>query len=1217
MTETIRLPARCEDLELASKLNQGLRAGTLRADWSQVTEASSAFLRTVVAGLELDRDADALGADTMSDALAARLVAAFEGALEDEGADDMAESLAAREAIVRALEADLIGPFQESGEETLPLPPSRWYLTGFLAPEDARDTGDAEDEEEETTLDDAPEASASDGKEAKQRRRFPASIGMSVILPAGTGTGDAVQARVRYGKYQREEVADGTTATGRPKKKGIWHREGVESAWTTVALDAPGLTTRGVPVEGAEGLWLVGQVEPVEAPGLPEGARALALFVVNRLPPEERGKRDQAFVFQVELALRYEGGLVARPDRRGEGSGEVDDAIADVQFRDKAEYAVGHGVAVDAPTTRQDSVTEVRTCWLPRYEVQRVKPRAAPEGSTVAMEELAELQAAEVEERLGPIAEAYGAWIGTQAARTDGLESQERQDTRDQLMAQARRAQKRVESGIARLASDADLLQAFRWTNRVMAQAARKRMPQLYEDGRVPQWRLFQLAFLLLNVDALADPEHPDREEVELIFFPTGGGKTEAYLGVIAMTLLLRRMRGQARADGGLGVAVILRYTLRLLTLDQLGRAATLICGLELLRREQPERLGAQRFAVGLWVGLSATANTLGALKGQVLDFRKSSSKNPESPFPLPECPWCGTAVGKKSFVLRPDIKKVESVHVGCLGRDCEFSFRRSPLGLPVLFVDEQIYAELPAFIVGTVDKFAMLPWRGETGKLFGRVRGKNETRTPTEDGGEEVATQFVGAADGKAKGALLPDGLLPPELIVQDELHLISGPLGTMVGLYETAIDFLCEQSVGEGGARRRPKILASTATVRRASEQIRALFARDQVNVFPPPGIDDGESFFAERDTTSPGRLYVGVAASARSMKAVLARTYTTALTAAQKQYLQRGAAADPYMTLAGYFNSLRVLGGMRRLVEDDVRGRSGRAHEKVPEGLQHIHVAAREIQAEPVELTSRETTGRIKEAKDRLNRSHSHPKHVDVVLASNMISVGVDIDRLGLMVVAGQPKATAEYIQASSRVGRRYPGLVLTCFNVSKPRDRSHYERFAAYHASFYRFVEATSLTPFSTRAIERGLVGTLFAMTRLGEEALTPAIGARFIEAHRDAAERAIEVITDRVRKHTRTLDTDGEERLVAALRKRASKLIDIWVKLVHGNAERCYSQFEKGKGLGRPLLTMPLEKIEHGEVHLERELVAPTSMRDVEPEVHLWVERANRIEGMDA
>jgi hypothetical protein len=324
---------------------------------------------------------------------------------------------------------------------------------------------------------------------------------------------------------------------------------------------------------------------------------------------------------------------------------------------------------------------------------------------------------------------------------------------------------------------------------------------------------------------------------------------------------------------------------------------------------------------------------------------------------------------------------------------------------------------------------------------------------------------------DAPKNATKLPDGLLPPELIIQDELHLISGPLGTMVGLYEAAIDYLCEKQVD--GVARVPKVVCSTATVRRAKEQIRALFGRDMA-LFPPRGIDQGDNFFAApaslKDKT--GRLYVGVGAPGRALRAVSVRTYATLLAAAQKTFDPNGdprQPGDPYMTLVGYFNSLRELGGMRRLVEDEVRNRIAQfAEEKRPHDYpgEHPWAASRRLR-EPAELTSRETTERVKQTKARLAARHvsEDEKPVDVVLASSMISVGLDVDRLGLMVVTGQPKTTSEYIQATSRVGRAYPGLVVTCLHLMRPRDRSHYERFHAYHASFYREVEATSVTPYS--------------------------------------------------------------------------------------------------------------------------------------------------------
>jgi hypothetical protein len=477
---------------------------------------------------------------------------------------------------------------------------------------------------------------------------------------------------------------------------------------------------------------------------------------------------------------------------------------------------------------------------------------------------------------------------------------------------------------------------------------------------------------------------------------------------------------------------------------------------------------------------------------------------------------------------------------------------------------------------------------------------------------------------DKRPKGAdPLANGLRPPELIVQDELHLISGPLGTMVGLYETAIDLLCTYE-NEQGKTVRPKVLASTATVRRAREQIQALFGRKEHALFPPPAIDASETWFATVDQKSPGRLYVGVAAQGRSLKGILLRTYTTLLGAGARVHgahheEERVNPGDPYMTVAGYFNSLRELGGMRRLVEDDVRSRCPSLEDKRPEGFKGAHpwVKNRPIQPEPVELTSRESTSAIKEAKQRLNLPYVDKEHVDVLLASNMISVGVDIDRLGLMVVAGQPKTTAEYIQASSRVGRKHPGLVVTCFNVSKPRDRSHYERFRAYHESFYRFVEATSLTPFSGPAMDRGLAGTLVAMTRLLTRELTPGHAAMDIEKVRATLRQSvIDALSKRAGLHD-DLSAEEHERLVRHVRERAEKLFDAWRSIVKSAGEeaaasRRYSGFDHDRAGGKPLLWLATDpELEH-QTPNEKRFVAPTSMRDVEETVHIWVERGRSL-----
>jgi hypothetical protein len=1099
-----------------------------------------------------------------------------------------------REHLVRALKADLVGPDDQEhpdAGELLRLPPSRWYLTGFLAPELGRDEdedstkddelGAGDDENEEETTGQEPEA--------KQKKRMPASIGMSVLLPPGS-SGKTLTATVRYADY----IAESAKSEGAKRPYTVWVRQSRQPKLVPVSIDAKTIGD-GVEVPDSGGICLIGKLEDAGGRGLDKGTKALSLFVVNRRPvAESKARADEQCIFQVSLELHFAAGFAPRSNRQGELSDDWDERVADLQFRDRAEYAVGHGVAVEVPSG-QMPVTTLRTTWVPRAEVRRVRTRAA-KGVEVRIAELGRLEnAAAVEQALSSLPRAYHEWIETQAKK--GVGTKERVETRNELLQQARRAEERIAAGIEILKTDRQALEAFRLANRAMATAAEKR--GRYEPGDVPKWRLFQLAFIVLNLRGIVREEHGDRNTVELIFFPTGGGKTEAYLGVVAFTLLLRRLRGRERPDKGLGVAVLLRYTLRLLTLDQLGRATTLVCALEQIRKEQPTLLGDVRFSVGLWVGKSATANTFKEVAKKIIEYKNSPSKTAASPFPIPRCPWCDSDLSRDSLELVPSPSKATGVLVGCTNFHCDFAPSNNREGLPVLFVDEQVYRELPSFIVATVDKFAMLPWRGETGMLFGRVHGRS--------GGS-----FVGPLDGKAKYEhKLPEGLRPPELIIQDELHLIAGPLGTMVGLFETAIEKLCTR---EGQKPVRPKVIAATATVRRAHRQIQALFGRNDTAIFPPLGMDDSESYFAEVDTDAPGRLYIGVAASGRSMKRILLRVYASLLSAAERIYDPLGSATQPsdaYMTLVGYFNSLRELGGMRRLVEDEVRTRCDSAEERRPENTTESRwYKNRPLQREPVELTSRESTGKIAESRGRLTQPYNSKERVDVLLASNMISVGIDIDRLGLMVVAGQPKTTSEYIQASSRVGRTasWPGLVVTCFNMHKPRDRSHYERFTAYHESFYRFVEAMSLTPFSGPALDRGLAGTILAMVRLLDADMTPPLAAMTVDAHPGVVKRVIKCLKDRAKAQPGNGSNNTQAISPQSVAKRAQNVIDAWTRIVAKAKEdeassRSYSRFDREKAT-KQLLFTPLDE---GKPRLgdEAKFAAPTSMRDVEPVAHLW------------
>jgi hypothetical protein len=556
-----------------------------------------------------------------------------------------------------------------------------------------------------------------------------------------------------------------------------------------------------------------------------------------------------------------------------------------MSYRDVTDWAVGHNVSV-AADVEHGVCRRVRTCWVPAAFVPRFVPGTI-EGVELGMEALGGLADGDAARTaLGRLPVRYREWIERQRGSLAGF-STRRREVAEALLGEAQRAAARIEDGIA-LFADPRVLDAFRLMNRAMAEAARRRRP-----NEKPRWYPFQLAFILLNLRGLVTPAHNDRDIVDLLFFPTGGGKTEAYLGLSAFVLIWRRLSHPGRT--GCGLAVLMRYTLRLLTLDQLGRAAAVVCALELARRAAPDKLGDWPFEIGLWVGRGATPNRMGeegnrdenSARARVLKYKRDSTSFP--PIPIDACPWCGTKLKPDAFRLEPDTRRPKNLLLVCSNRRCEFS---SGTGLPVLTVDEPIYRRLPGFLIATCDKFAMMPWVGEIAAFFGRVDRIDG------DG-------FYGPAE-PGRGTPLSAPLPPPDLIIQDELHLISGPLGSMAGLYETALEALCTLRVGDKAIR--PKLIASTATVRRAQTQIQALFDRSQTAIFPPPGPSRADSFFAQSDDAPDrSRLYLGLAAPGCSPKVLFLRAATTFAAAAAKAWAEAGGAkaygptqvnpADPY--------------------------------------------------------------------------------------------------------------------------------------------------------------------------------------------------------------------------------------------------------------------------------------------------------------------------------
>ncbi|GAA3914198.1 hypothetical protein GCM10022244_25070 [Streptomyces gulbargensis] len=974
------------------------------------------------------------------------------------------------EELLAGLRRELLGPSPDAPPEerdevlTQDAPIDR-YLTGILYPrsgdaaaeERLRDEARAEDGSDNVPMrsQEDPEDAAGADDVASVGSRRPSSMGLTFAVDPTIS--DAVVIRSRAAVYEATD-ADGRPVPARraearttSDQEERWRRKVLDLPDTTVDVTTPGHVPE---IDLGEGAALR---VTVRRPHATTGTVTVTVTLVNTRRVGEHDLQDAAAFFQCGLSVRAVNGSSAFVERPAPAAHDPEVATSRLLHRHAPTFAVGHGCAAEwdwtpSPIGMTDSrpaaVEEVRSAFVPSVEVLLTDSNPEIDSSALSMSALADGSDEEVLSALRGLVEGYEGWIDRKEAEAVALTGTPHEKPARTQVEACREALRRIREGIELLARTPDLMRAFRLANRAMAdQRARSAW---VKGGRVGdpeptagRWRPFQIAFVLLCVAGIDDPEHPDREIADLLWFPTGGGKTEAYLGLIAFTAFLRRIR---RGAAGGGVTVLMRYTLRLLTLQQFERAAILLCAMELLRRDLASELGTEEFSLGMWVGRSATPNTLEEAEARLAELRRDLDKRlaTKNPVQLHACPWCGTRLDARAYEVDLDDKRM---YVRCPGADCVFVD-----GLPVHLIDEAVYHARPTLVIATVDKFASMPWRPATAALF-------NLDDPS-------------------------DGTPPPELIVQDELHLISGPLGTLTGLYETAVDALAN----------RPKVIASTATIRRAADQGRHLFARG-VRQFPPAGLDSRDSWFAVETPREEkaSRRYVGLLAPGTSQSTLLIRTYATLLHRA-KQARTKDEVRDAYWSLVGYFNSLRLLSAAELQVHDDVVAYLELLAER--EGTE-VRTASNYS-----ELTSRVDASDIPTRLKGIEKRLPDEDTVDVLLATNMIAVGVDVDRLGLMAVMGQPQTTAEYIQATSRVGRAHPGLVAVMLSSNRPRDRSHYENFLHFHSALYREVESTSVTPFSARARERGLHAVVVALTRILIPAARPNDAAGRIESYEE-------------------------------------------------------------------------------------------------------------------
>lgn len=798
------------------------------------------------------------------------------------------------------------------------------------------------------------------------------------------------------------------------------------------------------------------------------------------------------------------------------------------QYRNVRDYGIGHGCAVIG------SPQSVATTFLPEVNIPAVSQdfRAENEG----LKEIAQLRnlsvwsafsQKEMTDKLAEFVEAYAVWV-LQQEKTAKTENTDFQEVSDKIIDNQRNNLKRLRENVALLQTNTKVFDCFRLANTAMLlQMVTSRDDRFgkkekhltdFEGIKNPvdcdslaffeheryntegvsseeyAYRPFQLAFLILNLESMIDPTHLDRlESVDLIWFPTGGGKTEAYLALTAFTIFWRRLQYPKACDG---VSVIMRYTLRLLTAQQFERAARLICALEFMRRHKSAlpssvrnyAFGSKPITIGMWVGSATTPNKLTDAAAKIEKIEKeirelntakieSTDKvDGKNPFPITACPFCGCRlITRNKRGILPSGFSIERgrFKVVCKNGNCAFG-KNTEGGIPLDVVDESLYQNPPTLLFATVDKFAQIAHRPEAHAFFNSIN--------TDD--------------------------LPPDLIIQDELHLLNGPLGSVVGLFETVVELLSSRPDG-----RKPKIIASTATTRNTDEQIRGLYgANRRVNIFPPSGIEYSDSYFSRIiDTDKDGksasrRRHIGFMPTGKTGVDAQVRAMIPALLMARLEIYRDSlqfAEGDErkndwknYWTIVSYYNSLKDVGKTYNKVADEILTEIKKLHTR--HGLRNpmFDFNHKGLLDRTSELTSRIPSNQIKTALKMLESKPILYKYMDaksverwgvkdvtdLVLVSNMFSVGIDIGRLNVMLMNGQPKNIAEYIQASSRVARNTEGVVINLLDANRAREKSYFEHYVPFHQAYYRFVEPLTVTPFTEITFDKALKSLLVIYVR---------------------------------------------------------------------------------------------------------------------------------------
>jgi len=1001
-----------------------------------------------------------------------------------------------RRDLLEWLKKQLIGP--ASGEDLLRGSPLDRYPTGILFPimrdEEGIDPASVSDDDDDTESLGDDTTAGSDAQSATKRRRYmpPSSVGFSFFA-----SGEEIQFHVVISAARYEEKRDSGKFTGQYKRV---HIGGDNEAKTFTQPDKQPSTQSNQRVDVLGGS---ASVDVLWRPFQDGWIVTVSLFNMHESntkgkPKELTQERTKQSLFEVNLRCFLEAGEIGTYPRVDKCLLSEEDQELELQYKHRHIYAIGHGAAVDW-RVEQDHVKEIWTEFMPAVEVPQVTADVAGDDNYVlGLAHLAESEAtAEIFKELDQFVEKYSVWVRAQNTQINELEPDERAAA-NRITERMETALERMRRGVALLRSNHLAAESFKLANQAMLDQMRQadHVRGKRRDDNDYRWRPFQLAFLLAVMESAIHEDDDYREIVDLIWFPTGGGKTEAYLGLIAFLIVWRRLTNPA--SGG-GTTVLMRYTLRLLTAQQFQRATRMICALELIRRRVPKLKNGAPITIGIWVGSATSPNRFEDAKKYVEQASNGNTGALRS-LVLENCPWCGTLFAAPESYVATETE----FHFCCANKACDFGQQVQDV-LPCNVVDEALYDEPPTLLIATIDKFARLAW-------------------------DERANAFFGVSGNR-----------PPELVIQDELHLIAGALGSVAGLYEAALDTVLKAR----GIR--PKYIASTATIRMAAQQVERLYGR-RLAVFPPPGLSCDDSYFARTVPLDkrPGRMYVGYLAPMLDRQHCMAPLAASLLAAPEVVFdvgqEDRDDLLEAWWTQVIYHGSLKGVGNSHNAFNIDVRDVVRRLNE---ERKQEAKEPITRLSSRIAQLTSISSAEENARTFSRLEKPRDNPECLDTVLATNMVSVGLDVARLALMIVNGQPLTTAEYIQASSRVGRsEVPGLVFANYYRDQARSLSHYESFRPYHEAFYRFVEPTSVTPYTYQARTRALHAALvIAIRHAGHYLRANNQAGQFSSGH-DYVKKIVEALKHRCKQ------ADPQRAVETA--SHLDRLVEQW----HAEAAHC-------------------------------------------------------------